>query len=101
MDATPEQLEGLFPLPATNLPTPVVNAPIRHAGVSPESTEAVLADLKENHTRWHIFFNEKHYHKYVSARALVHWPDCTLIIFIVMQLTTCWLFMLWEAMPNL
>lgn len=78
MDATPEQLNGLFPAPAANLPTPVVKAPIRHAGLSPESTEAVLVNLKENHQRWHIFFNEKHFHKYVLMGALV--INCTNII---------------------
>ena len=65
MDATPEQLKGLFPTPLTFAPSPVLPPPTRHAGWSPESTEAVLTNLKENHTRWHIFFNEKHFHKCV------------------------------------
>ena len=62
MDATPNQLAGLFPVPYAPLST-VVDGPSRHPGWNHESTDAVLATLKDNHQRWHIFFNEKHFHK--------------------------------------
>lgn len=69
MDATPEQLARLFPSPSIALST-VVPGPVRHAGWTHESTDAVLACLKDNHRKWHIFFNEKHFHKSVLLRSL-------------------------------
>ena len=66
MDATPEQLNLRFPKPISPLPTVVTN-PTRHAGWSHESTKAVLDCLKDNHHRFHIFFNDKGFHKCVSA----------------------------------
>lgn len=64
MDATPEELDALFGWPST-LPSTVVPGPLRQAGWSHESTHEVLALLKDNHQRWHIFFNQQHFHKYV------------------------------------
>ncbi|EKM51237.1 uncharacterized protein PHACADRAFT_263270 [Phanerochaete carnosa HHB-10118-sp] len=69
MDATPDELASRFPWPTPPHPA-VVPAPIRHAGWSSESTEAVLTDLKENHQRWHIFFNEKHFHNHAAHHLL-------------------------------
>lgn len=70
MDATQEQLNALFPHPGDAEPPNVVArrvpAPVRQAGWTDDSTKAVLTLLKENHQRWHIFFNDEHYHKYVS-----------------------------------
>ena len=64
MDATPDELAARFPWPEPPHPG-VVPAPIRHAGWSSESTDALITDLKDNHQRWHIFFNEQHFHKCV------------------------------------
>ncbi len=32
-------------------------------GITPESTATLLETLRDNHVKWHIFFNKKHYHK--------------------------------------
>lgn len=64
MNATTEQLNALFCWPSTNS-SPVVPGPLRQAGWNHESTHEVLALLKDNHRRWHIFFNQKGFHKYV------------------------------------
>ena len=64
MDATSEQLDALFCWPSTHT-VPVVPGPLRQAGWNHESTREVLALLKDNHRRWHIFFNQKGFHKYV------------------------------------
>lgn len=64
MDANFEQLKALFPTPEPDFPTLVVPNPTRHAGWTHESTEAVLNLLRDNHHRWHIFFNENKFHKY-------------------------------------
>lgn len=70
MDATREQLNALFPHPGdADLPNVVarrVPGPVRQAGWTDESTHAVLTLLKENHHRWHIFFNDQLFHKCVS-----------------------------------
>ena len=70
MDATPDELSARFPWPS--LPHPaVVPAPIRHAGWNSESTDTVLTNLKVNHQRWHIFFNEMHFHKCAFALSCI------------------------------
>ena len=53
---------SLFPTPG--LP-PSVLSPTRFPGVSPESSTALQTVLKDNHVKWHIFFNEQRFHKYV------------------------------------
>ncbi|GJE93605.1 questin oxidase family protein [Phanerochaete sordida] len=69
MDATPDELSTRFPWPAPPHPS-VVPAPIRHAGWSSESTEALLTNLKDNHQRWHIFFNDQHFHNHAAHHLL-------------------------------
>jgi hypothetical protein len=56
----PSVLEQLFPVPS--LPQSSLS-PSHFPGVSPESTEKLQSILKDNHTKWHIFFNEKRFHK--------------------------------------
>ncbi len=63
MDASPEQLDTLFPTPRPSPPSDF--APDRHPGWDNESTETVLELLKDNHKRWHIFFNDMKFHKCV------------------------------------
>lgn len=65
MDATPDELKALFAAPPPDAPASVVPPPARHAGWTHASTEALLANLRDNHQRWHIFFNEKQFHKCV------------------------------------
>lgn len=64
--ATKETLNLLFPLPATSL-QPL--APVLTPGQSADSAEALVEILKENHKRFHIFFNDRGFHKYVLAVA--------------------------------
>ena len=71
MDATSEQLKALFPTPDPDFPTPVVPNPTRQPGWTHESTEALLNCLRDNHHRWHIFFNEKKFHKCVLRFGIV------------------------------
>lgn len=66
---TPEriaELDVLFPTPP---PAPPL-APARLAGISPESDSILLKCLKENHVKWHIFFNDRGFHKYVTCDKL-------------------------------
>lgn len=56
-------LSVLFPLPFTQ--THPSDAPSPLAGVTYQSSEALVKLLKDNHVKWHIFFNDKGFHKYV------------------------------------
>jgi len=53
----------LFPAPS---PPPSTISPTVWPGVSPTSTAALQRVLKDNHQKWHIFFNDKGFHKYVA-----------------------------------
>ncbi|THG97402.1 hypothetical protein EW026_g4588 [Hermanssonia centrifuga] len=68
MDATPAELNLLFPTPAP--PPRSTVSPIRHSGWSADSTQALLTALKENHQRWHIFFNDQKFHNHASHHLL-------------------------------
>ncbi|EKM48961.1 uncharacterized protein PHACADRAFT_265953 [Phanerochaete carnosa HHB-10118-sp] len=63
MDASSEQLNVRFPKPAL-VPSSIVSTPTIHAGRTPESTQAVLDCLKDNHQRFHIlgFHNHASHH---------------------------------------
>ena len=69
MNASQSQLDSLFPTPPPLPPSDV--APTRLPGWSSDSTEAVLELLKDNHKKWHIFFNDKKFHKCVRQRLLL------------------------------
>lgn len=56
-------LDALFHAPP--LP-PSAFSPRRFPGIDEPSTEALLKTLSDNHVRWHIFFNYKGFHKYVT-----------------------------------
>ncbi|KAJ8473956.1 hypothetical protein ONZ51_g7532 [Trametes cubensis] len=57
MTSTPEgKLDRLYPAPS---PSPSVQAPRRLPGSTPESTSTLIKVLKDNHVKWHIFFNDK------------------------------------------
>lgn len=60
----PSVLEQLFPVPS--LPQSALS-PSHFPGVSSESTGKLQGVLKDNHTKWHIFFNEKRFHKWVGS----------------------------------
>lgn len=52
-------LERLFPAPSFASAFTSRSAPTPNAGITPESTETLRKLLKENHQRFHVFFNEK------------------------------------------
>ena len=57
-----ETLDELFPIPSA--PT-VADAfrPAYHPGHSADSAKSLVKLLKENHERFHIFFNNRGFHK--------------------------------------
>ncbi|KAF8623277.1 hypothetical protein AX17_007483 [Amanita inopinata Kibby_2008] len=63
-------LHTLFPTPS---PPPSVLAPARLPGITPETTATLKKVLKDNHERWHIFFNDLGYHNHAAHRALAVW----------------------------
>ncbi|EKM48982.1 uncharacterized protein PHACADRAFT_202161 [Phanerochaete carnosa HHB-10118-sp] len=69
MDATSDELTSRFPWPVPPHPA-VVPTPLHHAGWSSNSTEAVLANLKDNHQQWHIFFGDEHFHNHAAHHLL-------------------------------
>ncbi|KAI0085240.1 hypothetical protein BDY19DRAFT_896974 [Irpex rosettiformis] len=74
MEATPQQLDALFPHPGNvdipNTAAKRVPGPVRQAGWTDESTQQARELLKDNHRRWHIFFNDKHFHNHASHHLL-------------------------------
>ncbi|KAH7911846.1 hypothetical protein BJ138DRAFT_1005742, partial [Hygrophoropsis aurantiaca] len=40
------------------------------SGISPESARALQGVLKDNHKKYHIYFNDKGFHNHVTHRAL-------------------------------
>ncbi|KAF8896871.1 hypothetical protein CPB84DRAFT_1781641 [Gymnopilus junonius] len=60
----------LFPTPS--LPQSSLT-PSHFPGVSPDSTTTLQNVLKDNHAKWHIFFNEKRFHNHAAHRAIAAW----------------------------
>ncbi|KAH6905273.1 hypothetical protein BKA70DRAFT_1226037 [Coprinopsis sp. MPI-PUGE-AT-0042] len=63
-------LAARFPTPALG---PHALSPPRLPGISPQSTDALKEVLKDNHQRWHIFFNDRGFHNHASHRAIALW----------------------------
>jgi hypothetical protein len=55
-----EKVERLFPTPS---PPPAALSPQRFPGCNPESLKAVRHALMDNHTKYHIFWNDIKFHK--------------------------------------
>ena len=55
-----KNLNALFPVPS---PAPSPQAPVRFPGITPDSAATLQKALKDNHVKWHIFFNFKRFHK--------------------------------------
>ncbi|KAF9445187.1 hypothetical protein P691DRAFT_676137 [Macrolepiota fuliginosa MF-IS2] len=68
----PTNIDADFLFPTPSAP-PSVLSPYNWPGVSPGSTQALKEVLKDNHERWHIFFNEKGFHNHASHRSLAIW----------------------------
>ncbi|KAM6493037.1 Protein of unknown function (DUF4243) domain containing protein [Amanita muscaria] len=62
--------DPLFPTPA---PPPSLVAPARWPGITPHSVEVLKKVLKDNHDRWHIFFNDRNFHNHIAHRILAVW----------------------------
>ncbi|KAG2062840.1 hypothetical protein BDR04DRAFT_771942, partial [Suillus decipiens] len=61
------ELDALFPCPSS---PPNILSPPRYPGVSPEAVAALIRVMKENYTKYHIFFNYKRFHNHITHRAL-------------------------------
>ncbi|EKM48588.1 uncharacterized protein PHACADRAFT_266276 [Phanerochaete carnosa HHB-10118-sp] len=69
MDASSEQLNIRFPKP-TIVSSSIAPIPTIDPGRTPETTQAVLDCLKDNHQRFHIFFNDWGFHNHASHHLL-------------------------------
>ncbi|KAH9849117.1 hypothetical protein C2E23DRAFT_840918 [Lenzites betulinus] len=56
-------LDAFFPLPSAVHSPPF---PARVPGVTPASGAALVKTLKDNHVKWHAFFNERGFHNHAS-----------------------------------
>ena len=65
MTVPTQDLNVLFPLPS--LP-PSVLSPSPTPGTTRDSAEALVRLLKENHVKFHCFFNDRGFHKCVDHR---------------------------------
>ncbi|KAF8999014.1 hypothetical protein BDZ89DRAFT_1105585 [Hymenopellis radicata] len=61
----------LFPTPSQ---APSIHAPSRLPGADDASTKALIHVLKDNHEKWHIFFNNvSRFHNHVAHHVLAIW----------------------------
>ncbi|KAI1789889.1 hypothetical protein LXA43DRAFT_892066 [Ganoderma leucocontextum] len=67
MSTSEEDLNKLFPVPT---PAPSPQAPARFPGTTLETTAALQKTLKDNHVKWHIFFNFKRFHNHTAHQLL-------------------------------
>ncbi|KIJ28741.1 hypothetical protein M422DRAFT_269950 [Sphaerobolus stellatus SS14] len=67
MPAPSEDLDLLFPLPSR---PPSVLSPITPTGLTSKYTETVTRLLKENHVKYHCFFNDRGFHNHLSHHIL-------------------------------
>ena len=58
------ELDTFFPVPSE---APSSLAPARLPGFTKESSDALIKTLKDNHVKWHAFFNDKGFHKYIPV----------------------------------
>ncbi|TFK60287.1 hypothetical protein BDN72DRAFT_905098 [Pluteus cervinus] len=63
-------LDTLFPTPSLS---PSRISPVVWPGSAPESVEALREVLKDNHVKWHIFFNDDRFHNHSAHHALAIW----------------------------
>ncbi|KAF5319757.1 hypothetical protein D9619_008628 [Psilocybe cf. subviscida] len=77
MNADSTLLNNLFPRPThahllAAADTPLV-LPHTRAGPTAQSTAALQSILKDNHKKWHIFFNEMGFHNHTAHAAIALW----------------------------
>ena len=92
MNATQEQLDVLFPTPS---PSPTGIAPSRFPGYDCRTTETLLELLKDNHKRWHIFFNDMGFHKSVAFAVLQFTFTYSQHVMLAILLIICFRSTLW------
>ncbi|KAI0631662.1 hypothetical protein C8Q77DRAFT_1061280 [Trametes polyzona] len=61
--AVVNDLDTFFPLPS---PAPSAEGPVRFPGVTAESSAVLAEVLKDNHVKWHAFFNDRGFHNHAS-----------------------------------
>lgn len=61
-------IDSLFPTPS---PPPSLSSPARWPGVTPQTLQVLKKVLKDNHEKWHIYFNDHGYHKYVFCLSFI------------------------------
>lgn len=57
-------LDALFPAPFQSGSS---FSPTQNPGVTAEAGDALVRLLKDNHEKYHIYFNDRGFHKYVIA----------------------------------
>lgn len=69
----PESKHSMSPL-LFQTPQPPLSStcPQRWPGIDAESTKMLLKVLEDNHSRWHIFFNYKGFHKCAPFQAYMY-----------------------------
>lgn len=70
MSPVNRDLDSLFPAPS---PSPSKLSPTVWPGNSQESTTVLQKCLKENHEKFHIFFNDQGFHNHTSHHLLAIW----------------------------
>ncbi|TFK38464.1 hypothetical protein BDQ12DRAFT_605867 [Crucibulum laeve] len=63
-------LDALFPSPSA---PPSRLSPAHWPGVNLHSAASLQKVLKDNHEKWHVFFNDKQFHNHAAHRALALW----------------------------
>ena len=56
--------DSLFPTPS---PPPSLFSPARWAGITPQTVQVLKKVLRDNHEKWHIFFNDRGFSKCVFS----------------------------------
>ncbi|CDO68532.1 hypothetical protein BN946_scf184998.g29 [Trametes cinnabarina] len=59
----PEELDSLFPLPSPYVSPQI---PARLPGITHASSKALVDALKDNHVKWHAYFNDLGFHNHAS-----------------------------------
>ncbi|KAI8976416.1 hypothetical protein BD414DRAFT_446586 [Trametes punicea] len=62
-----DKWDRLYPTPSH---PPSHQSPRRLPGATADSTSALLKTLRDNHVKWHIFFNDKGFHNHASHHLL-------------------------------
>jgi hypothetical protein len=76
--------DDLFPVPSS---PPATLIPVHWPGINPESITALREVLKDNHERWHAFFNDQGFHKYVAVTAFTGLSRFSHVNTLVIQVT--------------